>query len=88
MQKTADERANAVDSKLAEIGTQFAELRVVVERSSKQSIEETGLTIDRVRDEILGALIEDTAGLIAALALNENVAVWLTDVSRYLLFIY
>jgi len=94
MQKEVDERENTVDSKLAEmeaaqrqIGEQVAELRGVVESNYKKSAEDTNQAIDRVRDEILGALVDDTAGLIAALASNENVWVG-TDESRYLLFIY
>ena len=43
--------------------------------------------MDRMRDEILGAVVGETAGLVDALDLNENVSVLPTDDSRYL-FIY
>ena len=95
MQKEVDERENTVDSKLAEmeaaqrqIGEQVAELRGVVESNYKKSAEDTNQAIDRVRDEILGALVDDTAGMIAAIASNENVGVLSIDDSRYLLFVF
>ena len=75
MRKAADERANAVDKKLVEmsavqrqIGEQVSGLREMV----KKSAEETKQAMDRQRDQILGALVEDTTELIAALDLNEN----------------
>ena len=94
MRKAIDERENTVDAKLAEmvvaqrqIGEHVAELQGVVESNYEKSAKDTNQSMDRVRDEILGALADDTAGLIAALASNENVAVG-TDESGYLLFIY
>ena len=62
MKKVADERANAVDAKLAEMATQrhlesqVVELQATVERNCKQSAEETRKALDRVRNEIIGAI--------------------------------
>ena len=85
MQKTADERAKVVDAKLAEmevtqrqIGAQIAELRGVVEQNAADfgnDFKEARLTRNQVRDEILGAMGEETADLIDGLALNANVRV-------------
>jgi len=94
MRKAVDERAYAVRAKLAEmaaaqrqIGDQVSGLQAVVvaelREVVKKSADETGQAMGRVRNQILGALTEDTAQLIAALALNENVVVVPTNASRY-----
>ena len=96
MRKEADERAKVVDAKLVEMGTaqrqigeQVAEFLKVVERNCLQSAEKTRQAMDRVRDDILGTVVGDTAELVAALALNENVLVR-TDYanSRYLQLLF
>ena len=103
IRNTVDERANAADRdiKLAkleaaqrQIGEQVvAELRATLDLKTAAvdfdcAFEKTRQALDRVRDEILGALVEDTAGLIAAFALNENVGLVPTDVSRYLQLLF
>jgi len=83
MRKAADDRENAVDAKFTEmaatqrqIGEQVAELRATVESNYKKSAEDTNQAMDRMRSEILGALVGDTAQLVDALDLNENVRVY------------
>jgi len=95
MRKAADQYANAVDVKLAEmaaaqrqIGEHVAELQGVVESNYEKSAKDTKQAMDRVRDDIMGALVGDTSQLVDALDLNENVAVLSIDDSRYLLFIF
>jgi len=75
MQKVADERADEVDTKLAKL---TAAQRQIGDQIGEQAA-------GRVRSEISGALVDDTAGLVTALAVNANVAVMPIVASRYLL---
>ena len=91
MRNAADDRENAVDVKLAEltamqrqIGAQLVELRALFTNNA----EEIELTLDILRSEFLTALVEDTAELVAALALNKNVTIVPINVLRYYLQLF
>ena len=71
----ADERANAVDAKLAALGAGFAELQGVIERNCKHSAERS-----TPLDEIHSTTLTD---LIASFNKNKNVKVSMND-ERYL----
>ena len=85
-----------MDNKLAEmaatqrqIGDKVtAELQAAIDRNCKKSAEETRHVLDRLRSDILDAVVGDTADLIAALALNENVWVMPRDDSRSVFAFY
>ena len=88
MQKEVDNKNNKLLSEMEaaqrQIGKQVSGLQATVQRNYRKSAEDTKQAMDRLRDEILGALVGDTADLIAALDLNENVRVVPTNASRYI----
>ena len=88
MRNAVDGRENAVDVKLAEMAAMHRQIRaqgIELRALVTVSAEETGQTLDLLRSDILGELVEDTAQLVAALAVNkDNVWVVPTDVLRYL----